>query len=377
MAITRGKKPGAQPVEAGILTSALSKLLGGAIDRVFKNIEKAKDERIKKVEPDGEPDKKTGAVVYKIATGNGYIFKMQMTPVKPEEGGESDADFDETEEWSKNPIFRLHFKGTGIDGKPKDKVFDAVKEADVPKRITDICEEWYEGGAESAENQEGEDLMSSRKLRVTLCRVVGSEQDSIALQAVTASYDPTEALADLNAVMDNPDFIAEVTESPTSYEISTQGDELNVERCNEGCGECSTDEAYKAIMRKAFEMEANIQYMSWNARGNKLFRLRDIIDCEKWRAQDLVRSLATEMMKDCGYVPNPLSLLSDLSYVSNDGGVTFNEAIIQVMDLLQKVKDAITLYACNFHESLQRTLDDYVSYIDIQISNVYKRALMD
>lgn len=107
----------------------------------------------------------------------------------------------------------------------KNTELKAVSEFDIEKKAKEILAKIVEI---DFDKNSAESANSSKRLKVTLQKVTSARDCTINLTAINANYAIDEAGADLDTVLDNEDFLNELTEEPSSFEIVEDEDELNI-----------------------------------------------------------------------------------------------------------------------------------------------------
>lgn len=109
----------------------------------------------------------------------------------------------------------------------EDHKFENINDFDIDKNVIELLKKEIGLGAESDDTSGSAD--SSRKLQVTLQKVTSARDYTINLTSVNANYAPDEAGIVLDTILDDEDFLNAITEEPTSFEITEDGDELNIQ----------------------------------------------------------------------------------------------------------------------------------------------------
>jgi hypothetical protein len=222
------------------------------------------------------------------------------------------------------------------------------------------------------------DVDSSKKLAVTLQRVVSSKEESIELVAINANYGSKDMMRTLDVILANDELLDMITEEPVTLMVTDELDSFDVEPiANEDAGIMNLCDNIHALMAAANTFVCNIIMLHWNAKGDKFSTIHNQTD--SWRYQsgwdlDLFGELASEL---CGSAPNPgVCINTDMLIPS---GMEFAEeeiypAIFYQMDTYIRI---LEMYYVNFDHDIQSSLDNIIRYWrkerDFNVSRTIKR----
>lgn len=309
--------------------SDIIKGLSGLLDKVFKGLE---DEGMKVVDRKVIPESQGGGEVVTIKSDKlmGEPFSVKITPV---EDGIVDLEF-ECKSLKK------------IDG----KIQKGVKSEDIDK----IINQW------GADNVKNFNTNASRSLKVTLQRVTANKEDNIELLAINANYHIKAALDSLDAVLDDEEFLSEVTEEPITFEI-TDSDDLgfmDVEPIEE-IGEVN---GYADILAACATLHNNLKMMHWNAKGKGFNNFHNKLNDWSYQSMWDMDNLGELCVEKMGSSPNPGLILSCEGLLPSNTECTEEEGYLIINTIMTDYITALETYYVNFEHDVQSSLDNMIRF---------------
>lgn len=252
----------------------------------------------------------------------------------------------------------LHFKhpnGTVITKTVKDN------KQDYDRAFQSVAVEWYGTDAlDDVVDQNGRPFYKTKQLDVTLQRVTGSTcEDKINLVAVNCSYDPDEALSDLDSVLDDADFVSYLTDEEKSFHITDMGDDnLYVQVCDNF--EPDVAAQLTTILQKAYRLIADATYFQWAVQGSYAQELATLCDTIKYDVQyqidSFVQYITVNHMMEA---PHPVDLLFGADTSARSEHVDKNWAFSHLIDDVSMYIQAMNLYCCNMPDPLHQACSEY------------------
>lgn len=252
----------------------------------------------------------------------------------------------------------LHFKHPN-----GDVVTKTVKDdkAAFDKAFQSVASEWFGADAiEDAVDQRGKSLYESKHLDVTLQRVCSdSNEDSVNLLAVNCSYNPSEALVDLNSVLDDAEFVATLTEEPQSFSITESDDDmLDVEVCDPF--EADGGAQLLEILQKAYKLVADAQYFQWSVHGYRSSELITLCETVRYLVDSQITALiqyaaTCNLMK----VPHLFDLVCSDSFTSKTEYVDVDWLLSHLAEDVSDYIQAMDLYCCNLPDPIHQACSEY------------------
>ena len=168
---------------------------------------------------------------------DGLVLYTQVGDSKEDLLVRCDIDGDAKDLDDENTTYDLSFKTK--DGVSDIKYTD-IKFEDVPDKIRDAAEQIFPGIVFASRKIEAKDPITCNRLVVSF----NSNKDGVDVVAIKANYSPSLALVDLDTVLEDNSFIAELPEGESTYTIDSMPEEdLSVELIPESC-ELNTDDLY-------------------------------------------------------------------------------------------------------------------------------------
>lgn len=169
--------------------------------------------------------------------------------------------------------------------------------------------------------------------KVLIKKVVSDSEVSVQLHKIACGTDVVRAVAMVDNVIQNDDFVESIPEEGQAYILQDDGDEIDVQEC-----ECVPDtNPYIDLLSAAICTRNLFQYLHWNCKGRKFNDLHTYLDEAIDKIQDDIDIWGELSVEYFGYVPHPSSLNCGDSLLDIPGG-------IDGMDGFAVVKDAIHLY---------------------------------
>lgn len=110
-------------------------------------------------------------------------------------------------------------------------------------------------------------IKGSKRMKVTLQRVVSAKETAINLTAITADYALSEAYTDLDSLLTSDEFADSITEDPVTLEITDTGSDFDI-----APGEFAITEAasygISQLICAAIQFQMDIQILRWYAAYN-------------------------------------------------------------------------------------------------------------
>lgn len=192
--------------------------------------------------------------------------------------------------------------------KPKNgeaSVFKDVAEDAVEKIITDYVKSQF------GEVIQSDDLKvnSSKQIQIAIKKTItASGQVALDLKSITANYEPRDVYTDLMTLVNNDEFLAAIPENTdTCYSIQSDDNDLTIDEC----AQCDVN-PYDCLMKltvAAYQAMMDMQYISFNAAGPELDKVRELCDSCTWRLQDQLRQLFEIIVETSGSVDHPTKFI--------------------------------------------------------------------
>lgn len=315
-----------QKVQAGIL-SEITNTIKAISEIFFKFIDKFDDygiEITKKEDLDNE-------AIKLWCKYNDVPFGMIYSPILDEENKKTDK---------VNVLVRCN---------NKDHKLKNIKDIDVESKVIEILEK------EIGLNKEDSDsVQTAHKLRVTLQKVTSAKSVAINLTSVNANFDSIGANKLLNTVLDNDEFLNVVTEEPTSFEITDQGDEVSIQSIDS----FDIAETFNDLVSSAMELWGVLCTISWNAHGKDMGEIRSIADCWRYDLQSEIDEFGRLAVEFGAFAKNPCyTIKTDHCVESNISYDSVETVISSIYDLMGAYIESLELYYPNFPHDVQNSID--------------------
>ena len=221
----------------------MESVMSGKLLDFFKNILNSVEKSFRELDytiRDRKVDKDTGEFIYTIILNEDEAFKVRGVPT-----GKKDA-----------KLFDLQFISDDKSGNMKKEV-DDVPYDKLTTEIVNVAKWFFDRDSiqEVLDDETGKDIRkdlekssrseqkkaqreaeekaaeASKKLSIKLEKIISATSVDIALTAVKANYDPTEALADLEVILDPSTLEDLITDDVNNYEVIVNEDGYDCEPC--------------------------------------------------------------------------------------------------------------------------------------------------
>lgn len=209
------------------------------------------------------------------------------------------------------------------------------------------------------ENTGNEIVRTSRKLNVTLQRVCSAKEDSINLVRVYGNYSEKEMQSNLETLLDNADMLAQITEEPVSFEVTDDGDELDVNPVEMSETECISV-SLTNILSCAFKTLHNLQAIHWNAKGDKFDEIHRGSDSCIWNVRSQIDTLAELCVELTGSVSHPALLCSTDSSLNTQSGFEGQAALQMIYSNMFEYIYCLEFYLPNFKDDVQNVMNMWI-----------------
>lgn len=337
------KKVMGQSVMAESTLSKLTNFLKTISEKLFNLFDKLGDSGMKIVD---QKDLEDGGQWLKLEY-NGNYAELTISPVADDEG-------------TYNVIVKSAIGGTTR--------LDNLSEFEIDSKVESALKKIFNGSS----NSDSEDVNSSKKLKVTLQAITSATGVDVSLTAIKANYDAATAVQDLEAVLGDDAFIAQLTAEPISFEITDAGDSYDIQQTDS----FDTAGTISQLIQAAMQLWANLKVIHWAAKGAQSFELHSRSDELAWKVShdvDFFGEYAVEVKQPA---PNPISNCCDLSLITDQNGFTAEQGYAFIRDEIKKYVSVLETLYVNFPHDVQSTLDEMIRGWKKESDYFYTRVTM-
>lgn len=337
------KKVMGQSVMAESTLSKLTNFLKTISEKLFDLFDKLGDSGMKIVD---QKDLEDGGQWLKLEY-NGNYAELTISPVADDEG-------------TYNVIVKSAIGGTTR--------LDNLSESEIDSKVESALKKIFNGSS----NSDSEDVNSSKKLKVTLQAITSATGVDVSLTAIKANYDAATAVQDLEAVLGDDAFIAQLTAEPISFEITDAGDSYDIQQTDS----FDTAGTISQLIQAAMQLWANLKVIHWAAKGAQSFELHSRSDELARRVSydvDFFGEYAVEVKQPA---PNPISNCCDLSLITDQNGFTAEQGYAFIRDEIKKYVSVLETLYVNFPHDVQSTLDEMIRGWKKESDYFYTRVTM-
>lgn len=263
-----------------------------------------------------------------------------------------------------------------VKGKPNMKGEKAnVHKSKVEKVVTDWMDKNNLG------SNEGE-VKSSTRVLVKLQRVAGSTEDTINLLAINANCSIVLANDIVDEVLDNEEFVEQISEEPQTFEITEtrDGQEYDVNPTDE---EATPDDesTYSEMFKAAVKLHSDLQSIHWGAKGLKFYELHNQIDSLLWTSQQFIDTTAELLVEKAKVVPH-VALYYETNHTQEienfiKDGFDLERGLTYARTLLQDFIRVLESSYVNLDHDVQNIIDNWIRDLKKRADYFIDRQLLD
>lgn len=197
---------------------------------------------------------------------------------------------------------------------------------------------------------------SSKRLQVTLQKVVSSDSIDVRLTAINSNYNVKASMDDLDSLLSDDDFIEQLPEDPISYEIIDEDDVYDVSPIDS----VDTSNSIHQMLGSAVLLWSNMKKLMWNSYGLDMQEVQCKIQSYMYSIEsdiDMFGMLCVEMYQKA---PNPLDVVPDYNHTSAKAGYNKELAYMYLYDEILTYVSVLDMYYVNFPHDVQAELDRMV-----------------
>lgn len=201
----------------------------------------------------------------------------------------------------------------------------------------------------------GEARPETNGKRIAYLTVVKADKE-ISVKNIVAEYDPALALGDIESIYNSDEFIAEVPEGETQYELVVDGEDIDINPYDDGV-DVNMDAITQRILERLYLCECYADLIVWYKVG---IEDRDEFDAiksyRKYRLIDEVMSnIATQYIETT--IHPSTNVLLNIPEDLNGLYDWFESTINEIINLYE-------LYMFNYSESIQTIIDNQLVILD-------------
>lgn len=318
-------------VEAGLLSSiadiikSISSIIAKGLDYLYKIGIETED-----VEKTPE-----GGLKFKVKTPQDNKFDVNCKPT------------------SRKGYFDMEFKSDDGDSFTEKN----VKEADIQKVILKVIKDWW---GESA-MKDSTITEASNTIRVGLKKVAATDGSEIHMTSIMCGTDFKVASDMVDAILNDDEFVAEIPEEATLYDLVDDGDNIDVEVV------ADPDDGYVniapavAMLAAAINLKDDLQCIHWNAKGKQFNNIHEYLNGAIDALSEQIDYIAESCVEFYGWCPHSGDLPKTEPLQAFEG-FSNTEGFAIVRDKIHEFVDCLELMYCNFESDYQSIMDDWIRY---------------
>ena len=219
---------------------------------------------------------------------------------------------------------------------------------------------------EEQQSAEGQPTESSKHISVTLQKVTAS--DDLAILSLSSNYLPGETLADIDEIINQEEFLNELTEEPKAFTIDVDDDGFDIEPCEE-CPQCNPCESLCEVFKAGIRAYRNLYILHWMSKGNDMMKLHTMAEEMYGELIQEIDTIGELLVEKQGTVPQ-LDFPCDYVPVQD---YDFQTGLTQIQSLVQMYIDCIDYAYPNQTSDVQSTLDEWLRYWNKQLNYFLER----
>lgn len=197
-------------------------------------------------------------------------------------------------------------------------------------------------------------LKFSKTINVRLHKITGSKEDSVMLTGIKANFnDPYTASLMLDSVLNNDDFIDQLTDEPVSFEIVDTDDDYEISSIDQAQIDYM-NEGFRAILCAAIKFNMDMQILHWKSYSDE--KLFTITNDMLWTSQDCVNAFG---MWGIEFNTNATTQMISESCISSFDAVDSYVGPIgaEIKESIAEFVSILNLEYPNFPHDIQNELD--------------------
>lgn len=230
-----------------------------------------------------------------------------------------------------------------------------LKVENVPKYVADCLKEGWKIDINDTTKEDNE-VNSAKKMKMTLKRVVGSKEDEIHLISITGNYDVAEMQNNIDTLLSDEAFVETVTEEPKTFEILDNGDDLDVQNCDDSCeidyNMCAIAAANE-IINESYNILFDMQYIHWNAKGSDFQNIHSATDSMMWVIRDSIGTMAELISEYGGTARHPREIMDCFEVNATDIPVAGKDCLEYIRTRLDSYAKCLSFWSVNFTKDVQ------------------------
>ena len=200
-------------------------------------------------------------------------------------------------------------------------------------------------------------LKFSKAINVRLHKVTGSKEDSVMLTGIRANFnDPYTASLMLDSVLNNDDFIDQLTDEPVSFEIVDTDDDYEISSIDQAQIDYM-NEGFRTILCAAIKFNMAMQILHWQTYNDE--KLFTITNDMLWQSQDCMNQFGMWVIEFNNEVTTAMiseSCLSTFHTIESYTGTIGAE----IKGAISEFVDTLNFEWPNFPHDIQNELDSRI-----------------
>ena len=209
-------------------------------------------------------------------------------------------------------------------------------------------------------------IEASNRIEVSLEKITSSSGVDVNLVAINAGSVLGSALSTLESVVADDDFVDSMPEGVSSYSISEDNDEYDVQQIYD----VDTSSTPYELFKEATQAYNNLCSINWTLSGLTHRDLKDGIISIGYTIREDIDRFALLMIDDTKSVPNCSSLNCKVVNITGDES---EQDIINVLrSVVKDYVNALDTYYVNVPQGVQSAIDEHLCYYNSFISDLDK-----
>jgi hypothetical protein len=199
-------------------------------------------------------------------------------------------------------------------------------------------------------------IKTSREIQARLHKVVGKRETSIKLTGIKANFNISEANAIFADILDNDDFIEQLPEEPTDFEIVDIGDEYEISSIDQAQIDFM-NEGFRTILCAAIKFNMAMQILHWQTYNDE--KLFTITNDMLWQSQDCMNQFGMWVIEFDNEVTS--AMISESCLSSFTAIETYEGPIgAEIKGAISEFVDTLNFEWPNFPHDIQNELDSRI-----------------
>ena len=206
--------------------------------------------------------------------------------------------------------------------------------------------------------------LDKRCIQASLRKIKNKDSYSIRLQNISANYTPSEALSDINQLINSIEFVDSLPEDEVvELDIISDDKNFTIDEVDTVYDMWSLDckkRTYDAILDSAYKFYFDCQYCGFTACGPQMSNIQSYAQNYEWKINEIIDAISQMTIEDKIQLIHPITRIQGLECCGNTPAVTWTNFIDMMKQDIQDLIDCMKLYMNNLEEDKQVSILNWI-----------------